>query len=510
MKAHLMYRDRDFGATAPLPTGAPDLVQDLGLETLFTAMAREDKLIARVAPTAILEKLTSVETIVYRQEILRDCLANPALVRDMYSLATEANDQLNKHYFGSYLRSPDIVLHGAVEVLSLFVDILTRLRHMADESGGNFHSEGFKTFFAMIQRDLSDAYFAEIRSHLKRLRFGNGVLISARLGEANRGTDYCLRSPSGHHLNWFSALLTRRPLSFSFRLHPRDEAGARALSELRERGINDVANAAGQARDHIVDFLKMLQTELAFYVGCLNLCEQLDALGLVTCFPRPAGAAQRILDFEELSDICLGLGKSGEVVGNSLKASGKDLILVTGPNQGGKSTFVRSIGQAQLMMQAGMCVSARSFAADITLTLDTHYKREEDTSMASGKWDEELSRMSAIVDRVSSGGMVIFNESFQSTNEREGSSVARTIVSALLGHGVRVLFVTHMYDLAHSLYEHGDARMMFLRAERLENGQRTFRVSEGKPLSTSHGEDLYRQIFLGEQDGQEPVPAMLP
>ena len=116
--------------------------------------------------------------------------------------------------------------------------------------------------------------------------------------------------------------------------------------------------------------------------------------------------------------------------------------------------------------------------------------------MTSGKLDEELARMSAIIDHARRDDVVIFDESFQSTNEREGSSIARGIVLALVDHGVKVFFVTHMYDLARSLYERSDPRMAFLRAERLEGGERTFRVVEGRPLSTSHGEDLYRRIFV--------------
>ena len=74
---------------------------------------------------------------------------------------------------------------------------------------------------------------------------------------------------------------------YTFRLHPRDDHGARALGELRDKGINLVANAVAQSADHIDDFLKMLQTELAFYVGCLNLSEQLSATGRTHCVSSP-------------------------------------------------------------------------------------------------------------------------------------------------------------------------------------------------------------------------------
>ncbi|WP_240977948.1 hypothetical protein [Planctomonas sp. JC2975] len=97
--------------------------------------------------------------------------------------------------------------------------------------------------------------------------------------------------------------------------------------------------------------------------------------------------------------------------------------MVTGANRGGKSTFLRSVGLAQLMMQAGMFVPARSLSATIVSGVFTHFKREEDTALASGKFDEELARMRDIVGQIQPRALILFNESFAATNEREGAEV---------------------------------------------------------------------------------------
>jgi DNA mismatch repair ATPase MutS len=122
--------------------------------------------------------------------------------------------------------------------------------------------------------------------------------------------------------------------------------------------------------------------------------------------------------------------------------------------------------------------------------------------MESGKFDEELVRMSAIADRLRPDGMMLFNESFAATHELEGSEIARQIVSALRERGVTVFFVTHMYEFARSFLQ--DPAVRFLRADRAEDGSRSFRLHEAEPLSKSFGIDLYRRIF---EDGaqQEPV-----
>ena len=83
------------------------------------------------------------------------------------------------------------------------------------------------------------------------------------------------------------------------------------------------------------------------------------------------------------------------------------------------------------MMQCGMFVPAVSFSANICNGVFTHFKREEDAAMKSGKLDEELGRMSLIVDQVKPNAIVLFNEFFAATNEREGSEIARQIVYGL-------------------------------------------------------------------------------
>ena len=116
--------------------------------------------------------------------------------------------------------------------------------------------------------------------------------------------------------------------------------------------------------------------------------------------------------------------------------------------------------------------------------------------MKSGKFDEELSRMSEIVGHLSPDCMLLFSESFAATNDREGSEIARQIVCALLEKRIKIFFVTHLYEFAHHFYERKLTNAFFLRAERQSDGNRTFKLIEGEPLQTSYGEDLYDKIFV--------------
>lgn len=105
--------------------------------------------------------------------------------------------------------------------------------------------------------------------------------------------------------------------------------------------------------------------------------------------------------------------------------------------------------------------------------------------------------MSDIVDAIAPNAMVLFNESFAATNEREGSEIARQVVTALLEAGVKVLFVTHLYEFARGLFDQHRPDTLFLRAERRDDGTRTFKLIPAEPLDTSYGLDLYAEIFEG-------------
>jgi DNA mismatch repair ATPase MutS len=381
-------------------------------------------------------------------------------------------------------------------MLLVFVDLLKKLKHIADEHADKFESEGFTRFFAMIRQELNDKYFVSVQNHLKELEFRDGVLLSAKLGKGNEGADYVLRKQQNRNQSWLKQVLAKKSSVFTFRIDSRDDSGARTLSELKDRGINVVANAVAQSAAHIESFLNMLRLEVAFYIGCLNLYEQLAQIGAPISFPLTVNPNERRHSFDGLYDLCLALTMKQKVVGNDVNADNKDLVIITGANQGGKSTFLRSIGLAQLMMQCGMFVPAESsFCANLCTGLFTHYKREEDVTMKSGKLDEELSRMSTIVDDITPDCMILFNESFAATNEREGSEIARQIVSALLEERIKVFFVTHLYELAHGFYDKKKENACFLRAERQPDGGRTFKLGEGEPLQTSYGEDLYNRIF---------------
>lgn len=514
MKAWLLHRDRDFGFGAALPAGHQDLIQDLELATLLQAMAGGDKFLYQVSEQVLLAPLPDPADIRYRQQVLADCRAQPEVIRALYDVAAGAladRRQVWGGYGGTY-QNPESNLAGAVSHLEGYVARLRQLRKLADEHAATFASPGLTALFATVRRELGDDYFAEVGAHLKQLRFRDGVLVSAGLGRDNTGVGFVLRDPGDGRSRWKERLGRGPRSAYTFTVLPKDEAGTQILADLAGRAVNLVANAAAQSADHIRDYFTMLRAELGFYVGCLNLADRLAAKGVPVCVPEPGPASPVTFSGTDLRDACLELQSPGPVTGNDVQADGRPLVIVTGANSGGKSTFLRSVGVAQLMMQCGLFVTARSYRSGVTSGIFTHFIREEDASMTSGRLDDELRRMSVIADRLKPHSLVLFNESFAGTNEREGSEIGRQVVRALLDTDVRIVFVTHRFDFADSFHRQRPASALFLRAGRQPDGTRTYQLTENPPLPTSFGEDLYHRLgpWLTEAPPPPPEPKALP
>lgn len=493
MKTFLMHPDRDFDTEPPSPKTPIPYAQDLELEVLLNAAANQDRYLYDIMGAACAHAWSNdIATVRYRQEVLKDCLANPAIVRQFYAIAIEPFSRENSWNFSLYSRDVSSMVGTGVRTLQGCLDVLARLRDACALNAGRFRSPGFRQFFATLERDLDDAYLGAARADLNNLTFRSGLLESAQVGNGGKGVGIMLRKPQPRDLNWMRRVFTPGASSFTLQLHPRDDAGAQAFGELQGRGLSLISDAIYQSAEHVLNFIKAVRAELAFYLGCLNLKERLDQIGEPVAFPVPVQDQVRFR-CQNLRDVCLSLTTGQPVVGNDVDADGKPLIVVTGANRGGKSTFLRSVGLAQLMLQSGLFVTADSLTASLHSGLFSHFKREEDRNMRSGKFDEELVRMNVIADQVHRSALVLFNESFAATHEREGAEIARQIVSALVENNVTVFFVSHMYEFARSFLD--DERVRFLRAERGDDGERSFRLIEAKPLPTSFGADLYRAIF---------------
>jgi len=491
MKVRLLDPEVDFDPDAEEPDTADDLRRDLELDFLWDAMAAGDGFVRAVAEAATLRPATDPAIIAYRQDALRDVIENADAVARLYAVAMDALAVRRGILTMPVKGRPEITLSHSVRMLSQLADQLDVLRTLCGEIADAFSSAAFRELFAVVARELDDAYMQRLRGQLKELEFGPGMLMSAHLGRDGQVTGQVLRRGKRENQGFFDRTPMRKP-RFAFTIPERDEAGFNALADLRARSVAEVSAAVHESTEHVLSFFRQLRVELAFYQGVATLRTALQELGVPVCIPdvtdQPGWVATG------LCDPCLALRAHSAPVGNNLGLHDGRLLVITGANHGGKSTFLRALGVAQLMAQSGGIVAATVFSCPTVGQVLTHWTREEDAELRHGKLDEELDRMSGLIDRIHSGDLLLCNESFASTNEAEGSQIALDVATALVRAGVRMRYVTHMFDFAHAV-EGSDLGADFLRAPRDACGGRSYRLEPGPPLATSYGVDLYDRVF---------------
>ena len=522
MKVRLLHTDGDLppGGGGELSEHQRDLVDDLGLDLLLDAMAAGDDHVRRVCSAWLLAGLDDVEAVARCQAVVADALAHPEVVTAMYASIGSGLETARRSSAGLYRESPEPVVRRSVERLRVHLDILRRLRGQARRVQGSVRSGPWRELVDELVTVVAEDADAEMEALLEELTFPRGMLLSARIGRGATGVDHVLRRPRAQ--GWLSRSVDRSGASFE--LPEGDDEAVAALAAWRERALAPVATQLAAAADDVEAFLRRLRDELAFLLGAIQLGDRLAGAGLETCFPEVVagagggagggagdGAGDGVGDGVEataprwrgsgLYDPALALRIGAEVVPGDLDADGAGLVVVTGANQGGKSTLLRAIGSAQVLAQAGLFVPARQLRLELRPRVYVHFGREEDRRLRRGRLEEELERMRRITERLQPGDLLLANESFASTNEAEGSAVARGVFTALADAGIRVVAVTHLYELARRLEADGRGDTLFLRARREEDGTRPYRVEPGSPEPTSYGRDLYLDIFGEEPDG---------
>ena len=492
MKVYLLFPE-GRASQAEIPSMSRDaLCRDLDLKAVVQGVANRDDVIRDTLLGAMFSPLSNPELLRYRHEALRDVLTFPEEAERLYQICLDA-DQMRSgapNWLNNY--NITATYSGAVDYLLGFSVLLRQLRNLAEECEPRFRSVGFSMLFRSLQEELSDEYLESIKRELESQKLADGVFFSARLNGSLESVDYVMhrRERSIQDFNIFKGQLYRLGKEAN------DDKNGSDPATRQERAINRVASALAQAAEYLASFFDLFRKELAFYIGGLRFTRQMGELGMSWCIPALMPEDTWSRSWEELYDVSLVYRNKAAVVGNTLAAENKRLYIVTGANQGGKTTFLRSFGQAQLMAQCGMPVGAKAYSAPFRGAMFTHFRQEEDRFLKGGKLDKELEWMNRIVDHVHPKDIVLFNESFASTNEREGSEIGREITEALMECGVEVVSVSHLHLFAASFFGREDVQ--FLRAQRLEDGRRTFRLLPGEPQETAYGEDLYNRIFTGK------------
>lgn len=206
-----------------------------------------------------------------------------------------------------------------------------------------------------------------------------------------------------------------------------------------------------QHGEHVDPAVGRFHAEVQFYLAWLELIRPLRDAGLPFCLPRVERVAGAVT-VEGGFDLALAMSSVAagrSVVGNDFALSGSErMLVVTGPNNGGKTTFARMVGQLFHLVGLGVPVPGRHAQLPLTDAIFTHFEQEERSSTQAGRFLDELQRVRAILQDATGSSAVILNESFSSTNLSDALQVATEVVRALLERGCIGVYVTFMDEIA--------------------------------------------------------------
>ncbi len=242
--------------------------------------------------------------------------------------------------------------------------------------------------------------------------------------------------------------------------------------------------------------------EVQFYLSYFEAIKPLKEIGLPFTYPEVASGE----DFfaKSLYDMVLALESFGkEIVLNDFELhDGERAIVVTGPNQGGKTTFARAIGQIHYVASLGLPISAKAARLPACDGIFTHFEREEDVKTLRSKLEDDLVRAKEILEKVTERSLVIMNEVFSSAALEDALSLSRKVMERLLEKGTMTLWVTFIDELSEI-----DERVvsMVAQVDPRDPTIRTFEVKRMKANGIAHAISIARKYGLTYEEVREKV-----
>lgn len=440
---------------APDSASEPDFFSDLNLDQVVSSItAGHDEF--RLHPF-FYHLPPNINVIEYRQQVFRD-LEMPAIAEHVKTFAAQLAAMrrqfadATKRY---YPRQKQWGIVAGIDRYCVAVEWLTEaltgapvassgLQQFRDYLAAYRASDPFQALVKET-RDLQVAlakvsYRLELRDGLIEVTADTPELDYSEIVERtfekfrqHAERDYQFEVPDSPDMNHVEAAV----LDLVARLHP---TTFQALEQYCERH-----------RTFLDEVISNFDREVHFYLAYLAHIRHLQGGGLSFCYPE-VSIESKAIECREAFDLALAdrLAKDArEVVRNDLVlAESERVIVVSGANQGGKTTFARLCGQLHYLGRLGCPVPGQSARLWYFDRLFTHFEREEDLRTLHSKLEDDLTRIHEILERASSRSLLIMNESFSSATLHDALLLSREIMQRVVSKDLICIFVTFLDELA--------------------------------------------------------------
>jgi DNA mismatch repair protein MutS len=442
---------RDPGAI--VEAQPPDFFHDLNLDQLVASITR-DWAEYDLRPF-FYSGLADEVSITYRQDLMRDVengrirAAIEAFAGDMRTMRRQ-RERAAKAYYGHEQR------HWTLTSIESYVRAVT---HLSDASMSEAWSEGLRTFGAYVETYVNGDAFrtlvAEVRrlvEALSQIRYTllmrNGTVTvntyddraeytraveatfdKFRHGEAKDYRVTFRETPFTHVDGWIVDGLVA--------LHPQLFADLAAFCQTCEHCLDET--------------IGRFDREIHFYLSYLTYIERFRRAGLAFCRPRVSGTSkgERARSTFDLALADKLLEHGGAVVTNDFDLRGPERVfVVTGPNQGGKTTFARTVGQLHHLARLGLLVPGTEADLFVCDQILTHFEREEHVGNLRGKLHDDLVRIREILTRATPNSLVIMNEIFSSTTLKDAVYLSQRVMAEIARLDLLAVCVTFLSELA--------------------------------------------------------------
>jgi DNA mismatch repair ATPase MutS len=433
---------------------APDFFVDLNLDQVVAAIVA-GKEEYNLTPF-FRWPMHDVDAVVYRHEVMRD-LEDAVVFDKINGFATglramrKTLKDLAKHH---YKHQQEALFLDAVAAYCDAIASLTRDLGVAD-----LHSRGLLSFREyLIDYAASDRFTsllaetAQLRSDLSTVKYtldiGSGSItvrkydseidyaadVEETFQRFQQGAvkDYNVKFNELPQMNHVEAAVLDRVT----RLYPEIFARVDTYCVSNSIYVDDVVN----------DF----DREIQFYISYLDYIAPIRRAGLNFCYPTLSTTNKELcaLDVFDLALAKAFLAKSSTVVCNDFHLKGKErLFVVSGPNNGGKTTFARMFGQLHYLASLGCLAPGRTLELFLFDQILTHFEREEDISNLHGKLQNDLVRIHDILNRATSRSIIIMNEIFSSATLKDAIYLGTKVLEQIVRLDALCVCVTFIDEL---------------------------------------------------------------